>query len=213
MKNLTLISPTPSIVGKLPHFKHLGDFGAGVGSPLELTLNLFGNLQGVAGTRSAWESSTGGGTAVLGPVVIIHHFLVDHMHLILQPPTFRGLRLAGLLVVVGVLVIIGGGGGVDELLIAVDFLDDLALVILILQVGDPFLLSDLPGIAAGRVLSLRIVLIIVVEEVEEIPGGSPRRGRRRRRRFGGGGGGRRRAVGRRRSVIWRSPIVGRRGRS
>jgi len=61
------------------------------------------------------------------------------------------------------------------------------VVFLVFQIGDPLLLPQLPGVAAGSVVSLRIVLLVgVIEEVEEVPGGGPGRGGRRWRGLGDG---------------------------
>ena len=83
----------------------------------------------------------------------------------------------------------GFGLRVDELLIPVNLLDDLVVVILVFQIGDPLLLPELPGVAAGsgRVMRLGVVLVVgVVEEVEEVPGGGSGRGGRRGRGLGDG---------------------------
>ena len=82
----------------------------------------------------------------------------------------------------------------DKLLIPMNLLDDFVMVvILVFQIGDPLLLSDLPGIAAGggggggRVRSLGIVLVVaVIEEIEKVPRGGARRRGRRRGRLGNG---------------------------
>lgn len=80
--------------------------------------------------------------------------------------------------------------GVDELLIPVNLLDDFVVVILVFQIGDPLLLPELPGVAAGSggVMRLGIVLVVrVIEEVEEVPGGGAGRGGGRGRGLGVGG--------------------------
>ncbi|PON66212.1 hypothetical protein PanWU01x14_110780 [Parasponia andersonii] len=174
-----------TVIRKLSHLEHLGNFIPRVRRSLKLDLNFSDHFKNIPRTTSTLECSST--ATVLGPLLIINNFLVHNVHLIFHPFVLhRNARPSLIKRNVWFINLVIHYGGLrmlptisSESLISVDFLHNLVLIILVFQVRNPLLFPHLPRVPARRVLP--IVFVLGLKRVQKIPRRRLRRRRRRRR--------------------------------